>query len=424
MTAKIHAEKRQAKGNEEMERILLEQAEKLLLSETGKITDTEEIPLWDAAGRVLSENISATLDQPPFPRSPLDGYAVRSGDIAGVSSENPAFLRVIDEVTAGHWCDKAVTPGTAVRIMTGAMIPEGADCVVKQEDTDYVRIADPDQDRKTIKIYNNVGPGENYCPKGEDFSAGELLAEAGLLVDSYLLAAVTSAGVRDITVYRRLRAAVITTGDELQNADTSLEPGKIYDANGIWLCARLREMGCEILQYETAGDDRDKIADKISEVLKEADLILTTGGVSVGDKDLVPDVIESLNGRVLFHGIRVKPGMPTMLSVVEDIPVLSLSGNPFAVAALFELLVGGYLADRAEEVYIQKKETKVLRQTFVKTGKPKRIVKGKCDEEGVFLPQIQRNGQLKNGIGSNCLVVFPEGERTYPEGEKVQVIRI
>ena len=187
---------------------------------------------------------------------------------------------------------------------------------------------------------------------------------------------------------------MITTGDELQNADTSLEPGKIYDANGIWLCARLREMGCEILQYETAGDDRDKIADKISEVLKEADLILTTGGVSVGDKDLVPDVIESLNGRVLFHGIRVKPGMPTMLSVVEDIPVLSLSGNPFAVAALFELLVGGYLADRAEEVYIQKKETKVLRQTFVKTGKPKRIVKGKCDEEGVFLQQIQRNGQL------------------------------
>ncbi len=163
---------------------------------------------------------------------------------------------------------------------------------------------------------------------------------------------------------------------------------------------------------------------RISLNVSSTRLILTTGGVSVGDKDLVPDVIESLNGRVLFHGIRVKPGMPTMLSVVEDIPVLSLSGNPFAVAALFELLAGGYLADRAEEVYIQKKETKVLRQTFVKTGKPKRIVKGKCDEEGVFLPQIQRNGQLKNGIGSNCLVVFPEGERTYPEGEKIQVIRI
>lgn len=133
----------------------------------------------------------------------------------------------------------------------------------------------------------------------------------------------------------------------------------------------IKRDGCEILQYETAGDDRDKIADKISEVLKEADLILTTGGVSVGDKDLVPDVIKSLNGRVLFHGIRVKPGMPTMLSVVEDIPVLSLSGNPFAVAALFELLAGGYLADRAEEVYTQKKETKVLRQSICKDREAK-----------------------------------------------------
>ena len=116
--------------------------------------------------------------------------------------------------------------------------------------------------------------------------------------------------------------------------------------------------------------------------------------------------------------------MPTMLSVVDGIPVLSLSGNPFAVAALFELLVGGYLTDRTESGYTQKKETKRLRQTFIKSGKLKRIAKGRCGEDGVFLPQIQRNGQLKNGIGSNCLVVFPEGERTYPEGEEVQMIRI
>lgn len=136
MTAKIHAEKRQAKGNEEMERILLEQAEKLLLSEAGKITDTEEIPLWDAAGRVLSENISAHWISLRFRVRLWMATAPQRG-IAGVSSENPAFLRVIDEVTAGHWCDKAVTPGTAVRIMTGAPIPDGADCVVMQEYTNY-----------------------------------------------------------------------------------------------------------------------------------------------------------------------------------------------------------------------------------------------------------------------------------------------
>lgn len=399
----------------EPSRVTLEQA-RTLFKACMRARKKEEKPAAECLGQILAEPVYAAVTQPPFPRSAMDGFALRSRDVCGADIKHPVTLEVTGCVYAGEKTELVLEPHQAVRIMTGAMIPEGADCVVKQEDTE--------SDIKTVKIYYNARPGENYCPKGEDFSAGELLAEAGLLMDAYLLAAVTAAGVRDITVYRRLRAAVITTGDELQNTDTPLEPGKIYDANGIWLCARLREMGCEVLRYETAGDDRDKIADRTREVLKEADLILTTGGVSVGDKDLIPDVIESLNGGVLFHGIRVKPGMPTMLSVVEDIPVLSLSGNPFAVAALFELLVGGYLTDSAEEAYTQKKETKVLRQTFVKTGKQKRIVKGRCDEEGVFLPQIQRNGQLKNGIGSNCLVVFPEGERTYPEGEVVQVIRI
>ena len=225
-------------------------------------------------------------------------------------------------------------------------------------------------------------------------------------------------------MYKRLKAAVITTGDELQNTETPLQPGKIYDANGIWLCTRLREMDCEVVRYQTAGDDQSKIADEIREAWKEADLILTTGGVSVGEKDLLPGVIENLTGNVLFHGIQVKPGMPTMLSVVKGTPVLSLSGNPFAVEALFEVLAGGYLTDMEASRYLQKNQRKVLKQTFVKTGKMKRIVKGRCDESGVYLPQIQKNGQLKNGIGSNCLVIFPEGERTYTEREAVRVIRI
>ena len=307
-------------------------------------------------------------------------------------------------------------PHQAVRIMTGAMIPEGADCVIKQEDAEW--------DERAVRIYHNAKPGENYCPAGEDFSAGDLLAEAGTPVDSYLLAAVTAAGVRNLTVYKRLKAAVITTGDELQNTETPLQPGKIYDANGIWLCTRLREMDCEVVQYQTAGDDQSKIADEIREAWKEADLILTTGGVSVGEKDLLPGVIENLTGNVLFHGIQVKPGMPTMLSVVKGTPVLSLSGNPFAVEALFEVLAGGYLTDMEASRYLQKNQMKILKQTFVKTGKMKRIVKGRCDESGVYLPQIQKNGQLKNGIGSNCLVIFPEGERTYAEGEAIRVIRI
>ena len=325
----------------EPSRVTLEEAQELFQICMPGIKK-EEKSAADCLGQILAEPVYAAVTQPPFPRSAMDGFALRSRDVCGADLEHPVTLEVAGCVYAGQKTELILEPHQAVRIMTGAMIPEGADCVVKQEDTDYVRIADPDPDRKTIKINNNVGPGENYCPKGEDFSAGELLAEAGLLVDSYLLAAVTSAGVRDITVYRRLRAAVITTGDELQNADTSLEPGKIYDANGIWLCARLREMGCEILQYETAGDDRDKIADKISEVLKEADLILTTGGTGFSVRDVTPEAtmaVAERNAPGIAEAIRAYSGTITpraMLSRAVSVIrgrtlIINLPGSPKAV---------------------------------------------------------------------------------------------
>ena len=144
----------------------------------------------------------------------------------------------------------------------------------------------------------------------------------------------------------------------------------------------------------------------------------------MGEKDYLPDVIKKMNGDILFHGIRIKPGMPSMLSVVQDTPVLSLSGNPFAVTAVFEMLVGDLLTVLPECAYAQKQMVLPLKNPFIKTGKMRRIVKGKTDGKDVFLPQIQRNGQLKNGIGCNCLVLFPEGEKTYPEGESVTVIQI
>lgn len=396
-------------------RVTLEQAQELFKT-CMPVRKKEEKRSADCLGQILAKPVYAAVTQPPFPRSAMDGFALRSRDICRADIQHPVTLEVTGCVCAGQETEFMLKPHQAVRIMTGAMIPEGADCVVKQEDAEW--------DERAVRIYHNAKLGENYCPAGEDFSAGDLLAEAGTPVDSYLLAVVTAAGVRNLTVYKRLKAAVITTGDELQNTETPLQPGKIYDANGIWLCTRLREMDCEVVRYQTAGDDQNKIADEIREAWKEADLILTTGGVSVGEKDLLPGVIENLTGNVLFHGIQVKPGMPTMLSVVKGTPVLSLSGNPFAVEALFEVLAGGYLTDMEASRYLQKNQMKILKQTFVKTGKMKRIVKGRCDESGVYLPQIQKNGQLKNGIGSNCLVIFPEGERTYTEGEAVRVIRI
>ena len=336
MTAKIHAEKRQAKGNEEMERILLEQAEKLLLSETGKITDTEEIPLWDAAGRVLSENISATLDQPPFPRSPLDGYAVRSGDIAGVSSENPAFLRVIDEVTAGHWCDKAVTPGTAVRIMTGAPIPDGADCVVMQEYTNY--------GEDVVEIYKPVQAWKNYCFQGEDYRAGDRILAEGTVLGAIETGILASLGRCSVPVYRIPTVLVITTGDEIVPPGSPLLPGKIYDSNLYAVVTRLRQWGMKVLFSGAQDDDAEQVAEKIRSMAGQADLIITTGGVSVGKKDILHDVLKILGCKRLFWGVEVKPGMPTIGALYQDKVMICLSGNPYGAAVNLELIARTVLA--------------------------------------------------------------------------------
>ena len=304
-------------------RVTLEQAQELFKTcmPVRKKEEKRSADVWD---RFWQSGICGS-DTAAISKIRNGWIRIEKRDVCRADMQNPVTLEVTGCVYAGQETALVLKPYQAVRIMTGAMIPEGADCVVKQEDTDW--------NAEAVRIYHNAQPGENYCPKGEDFSVGDLLAEAGTPVDSYLLAAVTAAGVSNLTVYKRLKAAVITTGDELQNTEIALRPGKIYDANGVWLCSRLREMDCEVVRYQTAGDDQSKIADEIREAWKEADLILTTGGVSVGEKDLLPGVIENLNGNVLFHGIQVKPGMPTMLSVVKGTPVLSLSGNPFAVEA-------------------------------------------------------------------------------------------
>ena len=211
-------------------RVTLEQAQELFKT-CMPVRKKEEKRSADCLGQILAKPIYAAVTQPPFPRSAMDGFALRSRDICRADMQHPVTLEVTGCVCAGQKSELVLKPYQAVRIMTGAMIPEGADCVVKQEDAEW--------DAEAVRIYHNAQPGENYCPAGEDFSAGNLLAEAGTPVDSYLLAAVTAAGVRNLTVYKRLKAAVITTGDELQNTETPLQPGKIYDANGIWLCTRL-----------------------------------------------------------------------------------------------------------------------------------------------------------------------------------------
>ncbi|OUO41041.1 molybdopterin molybdotransferase MoeA [Flavonifractor sp. An306] len=237
---------------------------------------TQMLPLERALGRTLAADVAAPLDQPPFDRSPLDGYALRSADLTGANREHPAVLEVVDTVYAGDEARIPVGPGQAVRLMTGAMLPPGCDCVVPQEDTDQ---GDP------VSVFVSLKPFQNYVYQGEDYRKGALLLEKGTRLDAAALGVLASAGLTEVEVCRRPRVGLLTTGDEVVSPGTPLPAGKIYGSNQMLLAARLAELGFET---ETAhqGDNPAAVAEAMRELLETCDVLLTTGGVSVGDKDI------------------------------------------------------------------------------------------------------------------------------------------
>lgn len=371
-----------------------------------------------ALGRVLAEDIPAPIDQPPFPRSPLDGYAFRAADSAGASRETPVTLTVTDTVYAGGWCERTVGPGEAVRIMTGAPIPAGCDCVLRQEDTDL--------GAARVKLFAALKPFENYCFQGEDFKAGEVLLPAGTVLGSMSMGVLASAGLygpgQTAAVRRVPRAALLCTGDELVESGTgSLPRGKIYSSNQVFLQNRLTELGFALVSpAEQRADDPACVAGAIRELAGRADVVITTGGVSVGEKDIFHQALPLLGAERLFWRVLLKPGTPAMYSVYEGLPILSLSGNPFAAAVTFELLGRPLLAALAGRPgLLPVKTTGVLQNDFPKRGKVRRFVRGFFRDERVSLPEGHSSGQLRSAAGTNCLVELEAGRGPVRAGEQV-----
>ena len=253
------------------------------------------------------------IDQPPFPRSPLDGYALRSADTEGASRETPVSLKVIDEVFAGGFCLSRVTEGCAVRIMTGAPIPEGADCIIMQEDTDY--------GMETVNIYRSLRHLQNYCFAGEDYKKGTLVMKPGMQLSAPEIGVIAGMGIGRLSVYRKLRALVMSTGSELVSPGQPLKPGQIYDSNLHMLLAQLRMWDIEITAGNLMDDDPEHACAFIRENADRADIIISTGGVSVGKKDIMHDVLDILGAEKLFWKVSLKPGMPTLCGLISGKPV-------------------------------------------------------------------------------------------------------
>ncbi|MDR1048568.1 MAG: molybdopterin molybdotransferase MoeA, partial [Synergistaceae bacterium] len=360
----------------------------------------------------------ARTDQPPFDRSPLDGYAARHEDLAAAGPGTPAVLTVTQKIYAGDTPEKPVGPGEAARVATGAPLPPGTDCVAAQEDTD--------RGEERVEVYISLGRHQNYVFRGEDLRAGYRIVEKGTRLKSAHIGVLAGQGIRELQVFPRPRVGVLSVGSELCPFETPLRPlpGMIYDSNSWTLAARIREMGGEPRVAKRAEDDPSRIAAALEDLLEENVLVVTAGGVSVGERDYMPLAGERLGAAPLFHGLGYKPGGITLALLKSGKPILCLSGNPFAAFMSFELLAGPVLGKLAglKEPRLARLRA-VLRGDFPKPSPNRRFLRGRLSGGEVF---VEKKGHASGSLFSltrcNCLIDIPAASPPLPDGSAVDVV--
>ncbi|WP_434793849.1 Molybdopterin molybdenumtransferase [Terrisporobacter petrolearius] len=401
-----------------MENIELEFALQVIEESVNQINNTELIKIEECRERIIGEDIYALINQPPFNRSPLDGYALRAEDTVGACKSNPIKLKVVDEVFAGGNISTSVKNNEAIRIMTGAEIPEGADCVIRQENTNY--------SMEEVEIYSELKKYENYCFAGEDVKKGSKLISKGEKLTYIHIGLLATMGITQVLVKRKPRIGIISTGDEIVSSGKPLSKGKIYDSNRITISMRLIDFGCEIVSSKIIEDEVCQVSKEINNLIDKVDVIITTGGVSVGKKDIMHEVINKINADRLFWRVRMKPGTPAIYSIYKKTPILSLSGNPFAAIATFEIM-GKELIYKlsGDEDLKQIRIKSVMKDNFLKESKGRRIVRGIYKNNKVYLPQGgHSSGMMASMLGCNCLIDIKPGTKQLLKGDEVDIILI
>ncbi len=393
-----------------------------------KPLEPEEVEILEALDRVLAEDVYSDVDIPPFANSAMDGYAVRAADTAGAGRENPVTLRVVADVAAGHVTEARVEPGTTIRIMTGAPLPEGADAVIRVEDTgDWAR-SHRERGREPatqVEIYHAAEPGEHVRPAGEDIRQGELVLPKGTLIRAQEIGVLASLGRSTVSVIRRPRVAILATGDELLTIDEPVRPGKIRNSNEYSNAALVQRYGGIPIRLGIARDSVEDLTAKINEGLAQrVDLFLTSAGVSVGDYDVVKDVLNA-EGEMHFWQVRMKPGKPLAFGLIRGVPLIGLPGNPVSSMVSFEqfvrpamLVMEGKtrLAKPTVEAILEEDVTNSGRRHFVRVIVERR--------EGQYYARTtggQGSGVLTSMVKANGLAIIPEGVELVKAGERVAV---
>lgn len=390
----------------------LEDAIKILLENAKKISEVEEKNLLSCVGKICAENYFANFDNPPFNRSPLDGFTFNSAETFGATEKNPKKFKIIGEECAGEFFSGEIFSGECLRIMTGAAIPKNCDCVIRQED---VKI-----DGENIFVSYELKHHENFCFAGEDIKKGAPLIEKNQKISAAHVAVLASQGISKIKIYRAPKIAIASTGDELINPDEKLSAGKIFNSNLFLIAARLIELGIEPKILENLPDDAEVAAEKIS--AENFDILITTGGVSVGKKDIMHEVVKIL-GEKIFWRVNIKPGAPVIGWKTENFLGIALSGNPFAAFATFELICRPILAKISrDEKILYRRTSGILADNFPKKSGGRRFIRGKFENGKIFLPEQHASGSLFSAVDCNCLIDIPAGSDKLKIGDKVEVI--
>jgi molybdopterin molybdotransferase len=400
--------------------IPVKEALDIILNEINPL-GAEEVEILSAPGRVLAEDIRADRPNPPWDNSAMDGYALKSADLAGASEGTPATLKVLYDLPAGSVPEGPVTDGTAVRIMTGAPVPDGADAVVMVEKTER---AGDDQ----VRILSTARPGDNIRKSGEDFKKGELVIKEGSIMRPAEVLMCATIGRARVKVRKRPVAAVISTGDELIDIDAPPEKGKITNSNGYALASLVADAGAEPLRLGIAGDTRESLVEKLTLAVK-ADCIITSGGVSVGDYDLVKDVLKGMGSTMRFWKVAMKPGKPLAFGIIQGKPAFGLPGNPISSMVAFEQFVRPALLKMAGRTEIFKRSVQAVLTEDLKI-KPGRMnfLKGVLKEKGeggcgfaVTPLKGQGSGVVSTMVTANAFIIVPPDSEGFKKGETVRV---
>ena len=381
----------------------------------------ETVPLFQAQGRVLAEDFRAVQNVPPFDRSPYDGYALRGEDTAAATADKPVVLRITEELPAGKAPEREVTPGTAAKILTGAPVPPGANAIVKFEVTEFTS--------GEVKIFEPVKPDTDIVYAGEDVKAGQLLAEKGSLLSPAIAGAMAGQGLAEVKVFRRPRAMVLCTGSELLEPGQAPEPAKIYNSNAYTISAYLGAMGVDCVSGGSMPDEPERIAQRISGALSEYDLVVTTGGASVGDYDYAVRSAELTGANVLFWKLAMKPGGSVVAAEKDGKLILSLSGNPGAAVITLLRVASAYVKRLCgrKDTGLEAMEL-VMKEPFKKKSPQQRLIRGQLSvENGVayFVPRDgQGNGVISSLIGCDVLAEVPAGSPPIQAGECVRAYKV